>query len=106
MFLDYFSLVILLLGLTMVFFGFVYLHDLPYAIAKKRHHPQEEAIHAACWLSLFTLHAIWPIVFIWSISRQGPVKVVVQGSSSNGQDLNDRIARLEDRLKQLEPATN
>src|SRR5688572_3086379 len=56
MFLSYLSLVILLLGLTLVFYGFIWVHDLPYAIAKKRHHPQAEAIHVACWLSLFTLH--------------------------------------------------
>ena len=68
MFLDYFALVILLMGLTMVFFVFIYIHDLPHVIAKKRHHPHEEAIHVGCWLSLFTLHAIWPFVFMWAVS--------------------------------------
>ena len=57
MFLDYLSLVILLMGLTLVFYTFVYIHDLPHKIAKQREHPHEEAIHVACWLSLFTLHA-------------------------------------------------
>ena len=70
MFLEYLSLAILLIGLTMAFYAFIYLHDLPYNIAKKRNHPQVEAIHTACWLSLFTLHLIWPIVFIWAISNE------------------------------------
>lgn len=103
--LEYLSLVILCLGLTMVFFAFVYLHDLPHAIAKKRHHPHEEAIHAACWLSLFTLHAIWPLVFIWSIARQGPMTVRVENAPGGGPELGDRLAGLEQRLAQLEKKT-
>ena len=52
-FLDYFALVVLLMGLVLVFYTFVYIHDLPHKIAKQREHPQEEAIHVACWVSLF-----------------------------------------------------
>src|SRR5687768_16185212 len=66
---EYVCLAILLCGLTLTFYAFIYIHDIPYEIAKHRNHPQTEAIHAACWLSLFTLHAIWPIVFIWAISK-------------------------------------
>ena len=72
MFLDYLALVILLMGLTLVFYTFIYIHDLPHKIAKKRDHPHEEAIHVACWLSLFTLHAIWPVVYIWAVSHKKP----------------------------------
>ena len=67
--LEYFALVVLLVGLTLTFYTFVYIHDIPYDIAKHRNHPNKEAIHAACWLSLFTLHAIWPIVFIWALDE-------------------------------------
>ena len=65
-FLDYLSLIILIAGLTLTFYAFIYIHDLPYKIAKKRHHPHAEAIHVACWLSLFTLHALWPFIYIWA----------------------------------------
>jgi hypothetical protein len=104
MFLDYFSLVILLMGLTLVFYTFVYIHDLPYQIAKKRNHPHEEAIHVSCWLSLFTLHAIWPIVYIWAVTHKkstqgdetaGPDSV----AKSKEADLAARLARLEHRLR-------
>ena len=70
--LHYFALVILVAGLTLVFYTFIYIHDLPHEIAKKRHHPLEEAIHVACWLSLFTRHAIWPIVYICSVTHKKP----------------------------------
>jgi hypothetical protein len=105
--LEYVALVILLLGLTLVFYGFVYIHDLPYEIAKHRNHPQTEAIHAACWLSLFTLHAIWPIVFIWAISRQGPIPVTMATGTPAPptEDTTKRLAELETRLKALEQKT-
>jgi hypothetical protein len=95
LFLDYLSLIILLVGLTLVFYLFIYIHDLPHTIAKKRHHPQEEAIHVACWLSLFTLHAIWPIVYIWAVSYKKP-DLVGAGTSESG--LEARLARVEHQL--------
>ena len=102
MFLDYLALVILLLGLTAVFYTFIYIHDIPYEIAKHRNHPQKEAIHVAGWLSLFTLHAIWPIVFIWAVSKQGPVKVAVDGDEPRDHDLSRRLAELEEKSRKLE----
>ena len=72
MFLDYLALVILLMGLTVTFYAFIFIHDIPYKVAKARQHPYTEAIHVAGWLSLFTLHAIWPFVWIWAVSYKKP----------------------------------
>jgi hypothetical protein len=102
MFLDYFALAILLLGLTAVFYTFIYIHDIPYEIAKHRNHPQKEAIHVAGWLSLFTLHAIWPIVFIWAVSKQGPERVAGVGEGPRDSDVSRRLAELEEKLRKLE----
>jgi hypothetical protein len=65
--LEYVALAFLLLSITALFYLFIFIHDLPYRTAKKRNHPQQEAIHYACWLSLFTLHAIWPLVYLWAV---------------------------------------
>jgi hypothetical protein len=116
MFLNYLSLVILLIGLTLTFYTFIYIHDLPHKIAKKRGHPHEEAIHVACWLSLFTLHAIWPIVYIWAVSHnKGEARVILlegqpgtraagaPNAAGGGEgDLVSRLASIETRLKELE----
>ena len=102
MWLEYASLVILLIGLTLVFYTFVYIHDIPYEIAKKRNHPQVEAIHVACWLSLFTIHALWPLVFLWAVSKSGPIEVSVQDSRELEDKLLERIAAMESRLNQIE----
>ena len=102
MFLNYLALVILLLGLTTVFYTFIYIHDIPYEVAKHRNHPQKEAIHVAGWLSLFTLHAIWPIIFIWAVSKQGPMNVAVAGEGLRDPDVTRRLGELEDKLRKLE----
>ena len=105
MFLDYFSLAILLMGLTVVFYTFVFIHDLPHKIAKQREHPHEESIHVACWLSLFTLHALWPLVFMWAVShKKGQATQVVVSAEAEKPDLASRVAELEARLKSLEAA--
>jgi hypothetical protein len=106
MFLDYLALTILLIGLVLVFYTFIYIHDLPHEIAKHRDHPHEEAIHVACWLSLFTLHAIWPIVFIWSLTHKkdvGGVHIIAMGESQPA--LGERLAEIDRRLKRLEGTT-
>lgn len=105
MFLDYLALVILLLGLVLVFYTFIYIHDLPHKIAKGRQHPHTEAIHVACWLSLFTLHAIWPIVYIWAVShRKGgpPVLPPSADRPAAEQELAKRVGELEARLRAVE----
>ena len=104
MFLSYLSLIILLVGLLLVFYTFIYIHDIPYEQAKKRNHPQAEAIHVACWLSLFTLHAIWPLVFLWAVAKPRPLSVAIESGGSIATDPagQGRIAALEERLRRLE----
>lgn len=100
MFLDYFALVLLLMSLTAVFYLFIYIHDLPHKIAEEREHPHVEAIHVACWLSLVTLHAMWPIVFIWAIShKKGQPHLTLVSAGGSTDELVRRIAALEERLR-------
>jgi hypothetical protein len=87
MFLDYLAFVILLIGLTLVFYTFVYIHDLPHAIAKKCEHPHEEAIHVACWLSLFTLHASGPLFYLWAVAHKKHAKGDIPVVFDYGEDV-------------------
>lgn len=66
MFLDYFALFLLFFVAVVLFYGIIAIHDIPYEIAKHRNHPQQDAIHVAGWISLFTLHTIWPFLWIWA----------------------------------------
>ncbi|MGR5063226.1 DUF3302 domain-containing protein [Photobacterium sp. DNB22_13_2] len=66
MFLDYFALGVLCFVAIFLFYGIIAIHDIPYEISVKRNHPHQDAIHYAGWVSLFTLHAIWPFLWIWA----------------------------------------
>jgi hypothetical protein len=65
-FLSYFALVVLLLVILVISYGIIAIHDIPYEMAKARNHPHQDAIHAGGWVSLFTLHAIWPFLWLWA----------------------------------------
>jgi hypothetical protein len=96
MFLDYLALAMLMIGISLVIYTFIYIHDIPYQIAKKRDHGQKEAIHLACWLSLFTLHAIWPIVFIWAVMKPKPLAIRIE--EDEGGLINQRLLALEAQI--------
>lgn len=67
-FLTWFAFVLLIFVVLTLAYGMIAIHDIPYNIAKKRNHPHRDAIHAGGWISLFTLHAIWPFLWIWAYS--------------------------------------
>jgi hypothetical protein len=77
MFLSYLALAILIIMIIVIVYAFIWVHDIPYMLAKKRNHPNLHAIHIACWLSLFTLHALWPFVFLWAIIQKPKFEVVI-----------------------------
>lgn len=64
--LNYFALAMLIFVALVLFYGIIAIHDIPYLIAKKREHPHQDAIHVAGWVSLFTLHVLWPFLWIWA----------------------------------------
>lgn len=64
--LEYVALGLLVFVALILFYGIIAVHDIPYEIAVHRNHPQQDAIHVAGWISLFTLHAIWPFLWIWA----------------------------------------
>lgn len=64
--LDFLALGLLCFVVTMLIYGVIYIHDIPYEIAKKRKHPHQDAIHTAGWVSLFLMHTIWPFLWIWA----------------------------------------
>ncbi|MBT8437075.1 MAG: DUF3302 domain-containing protein, partial [Gammaproteobacteria bacterium] len=64
--LDYIALGILIFTATSLLFGAIAILGIPYKIAVDRNHPHQDAIYYAGWVSLFTLHVIWPLLWIWS----------------------------------------
>jgi hypothetical protein len=52
---------------------------LPGKIARKREHPQADAINVCGWLGLLALGLAWPLALIWSYTR--PADVAVESGS-------------------------
>ncbi|WP_297892320.1 DUF3302 domain-containing protein [Shewanella sp.] len=109
MFLDYFALGVLLFVIIIMFYGVIAIHDIPYEIAKKRNHPQQDALHIAGWVSLFTLHAIWPFLWIWATlyreDRGWGFNTVMKREQALEDDveaLRQTVTELQSRLQQLE----
>lgn len=105
MFLDYFALGVLIFVFLVIFYGIIILHDVPYLIAKKRNHPHADAIHVAGWVSLFTLHVIWPFLWIWATLYRPDRGWGMQGPEPGVVQLQERIAGLEKKLADLKSAT-
>src|SRR5262245_22061623 len=102
-FLNYFALGLLVFVVVVLFYGVIAIHDIPYLIAKSRNHPHQDAIHAAGWVSLFTLHVLWPFLWIWAMAyrpeRGWGFSQPVTQDQTEIDELAARIALLERKLQ-------
>ncbi|MDR6917457.1 hypothetical protein J2X66_004336 [Pseudomonas sp. 3296] len=106
--LDYFALGLLFFVGLVLFYGIIALHDIPYEIAVHRNHPHQDAIHATGWVSLFTLHALWPFLWIWAMAyREDRGWGFGDGQSPQVHvaHLEQQVADLQSRIERLETAT-
>ena len=88
-------------------------HVLPEKIAAKRHHPNKDAIHVLCLLSLVFGGMLWPIAWLWAYTRPLAHKMaygtekhedyyVEQGELAERGELDaDEIAHLRLDLEQI-----
>ncbi len=64
--LAWFILIVMPIGGIVLFW---LVHVLPEKIAHKRHHPQQDAIHTLCLLSLLFGGLLWPIAWLWAYTK-------------------------------------
>jgi len=105
--LDYVALGLLIFVAITIFYGIIAIHDIPYEISVHRNHPQQDAIHVAGWVSLFTLHVLWPFLWIWAtLYREDRGWGFGDGKTSEDQvlGLERQVADLTARLSALESA--
>ena len=111
-FLNYFALGLLFFVVAVLFYGIIAIHDIPYRIAKARKHPHQDAIHAAGWVSLFTLHVLWPFLWIWAMTYRpergwgfgtaSPEETGRAAPAEEFAELARRVSKLEEQAKQGE----
>ena len=97
---DIFAWVVLLVIIASVVVVFVVLGMLPLKVARKRGHPQADAINVASWLALIFGFAAWPFVMVWAYLR--PVARPLD--QPEDEAVRQRIAGLEARIAELESA--
>ena len=88
MVLDIFALVVIAILLALVIWLVVFLGNLPGDIARKRNHPQAEAITALGWIGVITLGAGFLVAIVWAYWKPSAAQ--------------ERTAELEQRIEALE----
>jgi hypothetical protein len=105
-FLNYLALALLFFVVIVIFYAIIAIHDVPHRIAEARGHPHQDAIHAAGWVSLFTLHALWPFLWIWAMlyrpERGWGVRHEPSSPSASSAEAERDLAVLRERLAELE----
>ena len=101
-FLNYFALGLLIFVVITLFYGIIAIHDVPYEIAHKRDHPHQDAIHAAGWVSLFTLHALWPFLWIWAMLYRPDRGWGFQQATTEVEPTTQQGDKLEELLRRVE----
>lgn len=121
--LEYIALGFLIFMAISLLFGAIAILDIPYKQAVDCDHPHQDAIYYAGWVSLFTLHAAWPLVWLWATAyRASPVPSFgridedtavndKQVAAADGPDITDSVTLLghryevlDDRIKRIEKA--
>lgn len=108
---DYAALFLVFFVGIVIFYGIIVIHDIPYEIAVHRNHPHQDALHVAGWVSLFTLHVLWPFLWIWAtLYREdrgwgfGPVgnKEADAETKIEVAELREQVLLLQQRIDSLD----
>ena len=103
--LEYAALALLIIMVTFIIYLVIYIHDIPYEIAKKRDHPHQDAIHIAGWVSLFLMHTIWPLLWIWAyLYKPGEKFLQMEVTGAGSEEQGQRIDQLEKQVRGISEA--
>jgi hypothetical protein len=87
------SLALILFAIIIITLGIIKIHTLPGKIAKKRNHPQVEAIEITAYLGLLVF-PLWMAALIWAYIK--PVLKPIAIESSNASD-NKPVEKVKDK---------
>jgi hypothetical protein len=90
MILDVFALIVIGILIAVVIWLVVLLGPMPGKVARRRGHPQADAIGVLGWIGIVTLGPAWLVAFVWAHAMPA--------------GLSERVAALENALRQLENA--
>jgi hypothetical protein len=100
MFLNVLTWVVLIALAALAGILVVMLGTMPAKIARKRGHPQVDAINVTSWLGIITMGLLWPFALIWAYTRP-PYMLQATGEPIGGATP-DQVASLAARVESLE----
>lgn len=86
MILDVLALIVMGILVALVISLVVFLGPMPGDIAKKRGHPQADAVKVLGWVGVVTLGLVWPIALVWAFTRS---------DEQHAEYLGERLVALE-----------
>jgi len=92
---DWIAIIVLIIVPPTLIGVFWMVHVLPQKAAESRHHPQKEAIHVLCLLSLVFGGLLWPIAWLWAYTR--PVLHTIASGLEHHEDFYEEHADLAER---------
>ena len=92
MVLDIFALIVMGILIAVIIVAVVKLGPLPGNIAKKRGHPQADAINVLAWIGVITMGVAWLVALVWAYTRS---------AEQHTEHLAERITALESELATL-----
>ena len=92
---DVIAWVALVIGPVVAIAVFWMAHIIPEKVAHKREHPQTEAIHMLCLLSLFFGGLLWPFALLWAVSRPVFYKMAYGADRSHVVDTIDHPGAMD-----------
>ena len=99
MVLDIFALVVIALLIGVVIWLVVLLGNMPGDIARKRNHPQSDAISALGSIGLITMGVGWFVAMVWAYYKSDTPTADDQDPD---QDLEQRVMDLENQVKSMQ----
>ena len=78
------SLFLILFAVVIIIVGIVKIHELPGMIARKRKHPQHDAIQVMSILGLLIL-PLWFMALIWAYSKPARVQLETDGEGMDSE---------------------
>jgi CBS domain containing-hemolysin-like protein len=112
-FADWIALFVIVFVPIVLIVLFWMVHVLPEKIAEKRHHPQKDAIHTLCLLSLVFGGLLWPFAWLWAYTKPVAYRLAYgterhddyyleqAEKARSGGLLGDEIAHLRDELDSM-----
>jgi CBS domain containing-hemolysin-like protein len=110
MYIAWFVIIVVPIGAIVLFW---LVHVMPEKIAHKRHHPQRDAIHTLCLLSLVFGGLLWPLAWLWAYTKPAAYRIAygtekhedyyheLGGKAKQGELLEHELAHLRDELDAL-----